>query len=471
MNNKNLINENLVSNLSDEQLGELLAYTPAFSETNLENIKTIAFKAINTKKKISVRKVALSLFAAALLLVMSTAVLASMTNFDFGRTFNSFFINPAATNIMDVGVSVEVGGIEITVLHAHTDGREIYAMLELRDQENRLREDIRLIFDMNSFAHVVTPIVHDEANDRLLMGINLSRMVAPVVQVGEYVSFSIESILIGAERQHISLELPLYVHAIEREMITEEEWVNDVIYRSSLPLHFYDVRFPGGPEKYLKPGELNDYLPGIDWTVLTNIGFYDGYLHIQTRNTDAWNSDSNFGFFYLLDRDGAPMWGNSNRTFGNYTVNIFHIGNVENLTETTLAFNGVMADSVIDGSWDLTFPITARAERKQFLIELQDSLYFRWATIQISPMFTSISLSPKGENDVAATRESLQRMIDYTDSFDTPFITLTDGSKIALSLRDSMFGPEGGSFDLTSLYFDISQLYSITVLGVEYILN
>ena len=165
------------------------------------------------------------------------------------------------------------------------------------------------------------------------------------------------------------------------------------------------------------------------------------------------------------------MWGNSNRTFGNCTVNIFYIGNVENLTETTLAFSGVMADSVIDGSWDFTFPITARAERKEFLIELQDSLYFRWATIQISPMFTSISLSPKGENDVAVTRESLQRMIDYTDSFDTPFIMLADGSKIALSLRDSMFGPEGGSFDLTSLYFDISQLYSITVLGVEHILN
>jgi len=322
MSHKNNINENLLSNLTEAQLDELLAYTPAFSETNLANIKARAFENINqdAKRKFSAKKFTLTLAAAVMLLAMSTAVLAAVTDLDFGQVFNSFFNNPAADNVMEVGKTVENNGIEITLMYAYTDGNHVYAMLEVRDlQGSRLSEHMRLMFDQNAFAHIVTPVVYEQG--RTLMGISMQNMRMTPFEVGEYVTLIIESVL---------------------------------------------------------------------------------------------------------------------------------------------------TDEIIYGSWELNFPITAMAERTEFTTELQGSRYFERIDVEISPMVTFVFLAAAAFDD-EVTREVLQSMIDYTaDVFDNTYITLKDGSKIELFVRDTMFGAEGGTFVFTSLYFDVSQVYSITVMRAEY---
>ena len=77
-----MLHINLVSKMTDEQLGELLRYTPGFSQKNLEKIKQLSLekikvKEIPDKRKMSMRKLAIIAVAAVFFLVTSTAVFAA----------------------------------------------------------------------------------------------------------------------------------------------------------------------------------------------------------------------------------------------------------------------------------------------------------------------------------------------------------------------------------------------------------
>jgi len=468
MSKNNLVIEGLIADLSDEQLDELLAYVPAFSESSLDNIEARSLSMINSKieapkKKLSTKKVAITFLAAVLLLALSTAVLAAVTDLDLGQIFNSFFRNPAAANVMDVGKTVAANGIEITVLQAFTDGNEVHALLEIKDlYRSRLGmgKEMRLMFDMNTLGHAFTPIVYNETSGTASIGININRHFMPI-EVGDYLSFSLESLMRTEFVLPTQIEFPLWLHATERDMISEEEWINEAALRG-LP----DGGIAGSYGHFLKLGELHEYLPGVDWAVLTNIGVYGNYLHVQTRRTDAW--DPSVGNILLVDKYGIAMWAKYGAFVGDYREEVFYIDDIENLDELSLAFGGgTVTTEVIHGPWNFYFPITARAERTSFTMQLQDSLHFRSVDVEISPMLTTIHLSPIANEDVF-----LLGMIDYVSSFNMPFITLTDGSRVELFMRDSMFCSEnGGSYFFSSLYFDILDLHSITILDVEYYLN
>jgi len=471
MSKNNCAIEGLIADLSDEQLDELLAYVPAYSESSLDNIEARSLRMINAKneapkRKLSTKKVTLTFLAAVLLLALSTAVLAAMTDLDLGQIFNSFFRNPAATNVIDVGKTVEANGAEITVLQAFTDGNEVHAILEIRDlYASRLREGMRLMFDMNTLAHAFTPIVYNETNCVALVGINMNRHFMPI-EVNDYLSFSIESLMRTEFVLPSQIEFPLWLHAIERDMLSEEEWVSEAASRGSA-----DGGIMGSYGRFLKLGEIYEYLPGVDWVVLTNIGVYGNYLHVQTRRTNAW--EPNVGNIRLVDRYGTAMWAKYSAFVGDYKEEVFYIGDIENWDELSLAFGGgTVTTEVIYGPWDFYFPITARAQRISFNRQLQDSLHFSSVDVEISPMLTTIHLSPINNEDIACYREFFRSMIDYVNSFDVPFITLADGSRVELFMRDSMFCSEnGGSYFFASLYFDILDLHSITILDVEHHLN
>lgn len=468
MSKNNFAIEGLIADLSDEQLDELLAYVPAFSESSLDNIEARSLGMINSrveapKRKLSIKKVALTFLAAVLLLALSTAVLAAVTDLDFGQIFNSFFRNPTAANVMDIGKTVEANGIEITVLQAFTDGNEVHAVLEIRDlYASRLGmgEGMRLMFDMNTLGHAFTPIVYNETSGTAIVGININRHFSPI-DIGEYLSFSVESLMRTEFVPPTQIEFPLWLHAVEKDMICEEEWINEAASRGSP-----DGGIAGSYGQFLKLGELHEYLPGVDWAVLTNIGVYGDYLHVQTRRTDTW--DPSYGNIRLVDTYGAAIWAKYGAFVGDYREEVFYIGDIENLYELSLAFGGgTVTTEAIHGPWDFYFPITARAERISVTMQLEDSLHFGSVDVEISPMLTTIHLSPIANEDVY-----LLGMIDYVSSFNVPFITLSDGSRVELFMRDSMFCSEnGGSYFFSSLYFDILDLHSITILDMEYHLN
>ena len=367
MTGKNTINEKLVENLTDEQLNELLAYTPAFSKDNLANIKAHSFEKVNSiaalnytspKKKFFTKKLVSSVAAAVMLLIMSTVVFAAITDFDLGHIFNSFFNNPAV-NIIDVNQTAVDNGIEITFIYAYTDGNQIYAMIAMRDLEsNRLDENMMLLSEIpnHSFA-VSTPIIYDETRGRFIMGISIiptSDAVTAPIGTGTDFSFSI---------------------------------------------------------KYILSGIVHD-----------------------------------FG------------------TSGNYEA--FNLG------ETYFYLVGATVDEVITGSWAFTFPINVQAERVFFTAEIRDSLFFERFSAEISPMVTNIRLTIIGGGQTASDYELMQSYF-YFRRFEVPFITLNDGSKAELFDWGFTFAYPSNEliFTKTSLYLDISQVYSITVLGVEHLTN
>ncbi|MCL2565209.1 MAG: hypothetical protein FWE24_05285 [Defluviitaleaceae bacterium] len=117
-----MLPKNLISELSDEQLDELLVYTPDFSQTNLDNIKRLSLEKLNTaeiplKRKTSMRKLTI-IAAAILLLVTSTAVFATTGGLEqflarFNPNFGEFAIAPLyPAYAIDQGIRIEVVGAQ-----------------------------------------------------------------------------------------------------------------------------------------------------------------------------------------------------------------------------------------------------------------------------------------------------------------------------------------------------------------------
>ena len=361
MNKMNVTNEKLVENLSDRQLDDLLVYAPAFTNENLANIKARTFEKINMpviaggtirSKKFLSKKIAASLAAAIMLLIMSTAVFAAATGLDFGYIFNSFFNNPAAHSMIDVDKTAVNSGIEVTLISVYSDGSHVYAMIAMRDLEaGRIGEDMMLLFGGANagFASLTTPIVYDQTHGRYLMGIELMGISPAGVEIGDSVSFSIEYILSGVS---------------------------------------YDAE------------------SGLDMI------FYLGE-----------------SYHYLLSS----------------TVN-----------------------DIVSGSWNFTFVVTATAERITFTATVQESQYFERLHIEISPMVTTIGFIAMPDLLTTDNQNMPQRMGEYVWSFDYPFFTLKDGSIVELFVNAVSADYDRNVFIYASLYFDMQQLYSITVLGTEY---
>jgi len=112
---------NLMTELSDEQLNTLLAYTPEFSEENLENIKKLSLEKIEEKsnrRHFLMKKFAYIAAVAALLLITTTGIFAATGDLEqFLSRFNPNFgalavapIYPAYS--VDEGIRIEAVGAQ-----------------------------------------------------------------------------------------------------------------------------------------------------------------------------------------------------------------------------------------------------------------------------------------------------------------------------------------------------------------------
>jgi len=138
--------KNIISELPEEQLDKLLAYTPDFSEKNLENIKQLSLEKLNIKenqirgrKKTSMRKLAVIAAAAVLLLATSTAIFAATGGLEqflsrFNPNFGEFAIAPLQPAF------AESEGIRIEAIGAQQIDHVVLVYVAMTDlsEENRL---------------------------------------------------------------------------------------------------------------------------------------------------------------------------------------------------------------------------------------------------------------------------------------------------------------------------------------------
>jgi len=118
-----MLSKNLVSELSEEQLDELLAYTPDFTEKNLENIKMLSLKKLDSpeiprRRTLSMRKVIAMAAAAIIILATSTGIFAASGGLEhflarFNPSFGEFAIAPLyPAYAEDQGIRIEAVGAQ-----------------------------------------------------------------------------------------------------------------------------------------------------------------------------------------------------------------------------------------------------------------------------------------------------------------------------------------------------------------------
>ena len=504
---------NFITELSEERLDELLAYAPDFTAENLDNISSRCLQKKASRRKIG-RRTILAAAVAALIISLSGMALAVSTGFgSLGNFYSSLFNNPDAEGRIEIGQTVVSNGIELTLLSAFVDGHTAYLTIELRDLEgSRLTGSMRVLNEDFSklVPHVLSvgPVIYYEAENKATMVVE-AHYGRNISELGT-ATFIIDTIQSSYMRTRtLALEFDIDAHAADNESVSLEQWHGMLGGGSGYSTGAgYDKMEKGGPPweigepepRPLKPGDMNAVIGGFDWAVVSNAGVADGFLHVQIRfiydnERDLLsNKYSQYANFCIID-------GNGNATGIYYQVNnsgylnmMFEIDADAGLSDLTLALWGdeFIPDNIIRGLWSIDYAVDKAMPNRALTAYTEDSPVIAKVEVTSSPVRTSMQLTAHGvvidennyisrpavaadgyEDKTASEKMEIQRVFgneiaEYYRSFDTPHLTLDDGSIIVLWAHNEMIDWFGVSVWWPTVYFDIERLQSITICGVEY---
>jgi hypothetical protein len=166
---------NLITELSDDRLDELLAYTPNFTAENLDNIKKRCLQQKANKRKTG-RRILLAAAIATAMITLSGIALAVSTGFDFGSFYNSLFNNPDVGERFEIGQTAVSNGIEITLLSAVVDRYQAYLTIEIRDLEgDRLSDSMNVLNDSLPRGHLIItgPVIYDKYENKATLALTV----------------------------------------------------------------------------------------------------------------------------------------------------------------------------------------------------------------------------------------------------------------------------------------------------------
>jgi len=508
---------NLITELSDEQLDELLAYTPSFSAENLDNIKNRCHQnvRISVVRKTG-KRILLAAAVAVIIISLSGVALAVSTGFDFGSFYNSMFNNPDAEGIIEVGETAVSNGLEITLLSAFVDRYTAYLTIEIKDLEGgRLSDAISVLneaFTDSIHAIFTGPVTYNEAENKATLALTVL-YGKNIAELGT-AAFSIDAIQTTRVRtEHELLAFDIAAYAMNSESISLDQW-HDLhggggwtggIGWSGDPDAAPIWEEPVRPVRPLMQGDLNVPIGGIDWAYISNIGIADGFLHIQIKSTEevlqgnTQHYDFTNTFFCIVDGDGNTLdWYYSvisdnymNLRFKNL---MFDIGDITDFTGWRLAIRGGegFVEDVIRGQWRIGFAVEQSMDNRILIAYPENDPIFAKLEVTCSPVRTAIQMTAHGvvvdengnwtrlvdgyEDKTSSEKLDIQdafisEITEYHLSFDRPYLTLDDGSRIDLENPNESFDWLGGSVWFPTDYFDIETLRSITFGGVVYYFN
>lgn len=212
--------------------------------------------------------------------------------------------------------------------------------------------------------------------------------------------------------------------------------------------------------RILAPDQKKITLPQIDFMYISNIGFIDGHLHIQTKwvgdgiddHGDLHFVDSagnnicmdSANIYFGIDESGNAKWGRD------YIEYIFDVSNI-NLDELKLIGDFVSHGNYITGNWKTTFRIQSVGE------ELQTDCNIKCDTLNIN----NIKVSPLGV--------TLAGSGEINESMTIPIsIKMTDGS--VQEFESGMRYSDNGEVKLKyvpPLPLDTSKVESVIVNGTS----
>jgi hypothetical protein len=403
-----------------------------------ERAKLGVMKAKSEKTKRKFKKVAIPLVAS-IIIVVSTGVGAARI-----PSFNNLVatVNPEiALKLQPIESISEDDGIKMEVVAAKNDDEMAVIYVTLQDLTgNRIDETIDLYDYSLSGAHMFNSQIvdYDEKTNTATLriqangGENLNK---------QKVNFRITSFLSYKQTFEVA------VNANLKELTSN--------LPKTVPLDMNNIPGGGGesfPElksqgilQVLKPNENTITLPEIKFMHISNIGFIDDRLHIQTK----WNKDNvgNHGYFYFIndfgdkihpssvnfgtDKSGYTKYGNE------YTEYVFDKDLVD-VEEQELFGYFVSNGKYTTGNWNTTFKM--QSVQDEINHDFNKS-FGTWSAKSVSISSLGVTLNGNGKfNDsnikVSAkmTDGSVYRLDPITNFSDNEEITIKFVSPLPLEL-------------------------------------
>lgn len=294
-------------------------------------------------------------------------------------------------------------GIELRVVSAVADDDSIMILYTMKDLKGSRISEFTSIYDYNlsSAATLGTYPVDYDAKTKTatfcMAGDNGNEMK------GRKLTLSISSFLDGAPMELRETKLNVYDMLQRQSNRSGGPGFRD--YNAEKEDSFWNAQNQNGSDlreefvqkdqfPILEEGAMNLKIPGVDWITVTNVGYKDGWLHIQVKY-DGKKSGFNHGYICLSDKKGTELENailNSPLADGSEEF-VIKAADLEDLKGTYLS--GVLTnyDSLNSGKWETAFKVKG-VETKSIACEVKtDSVMINKAVI--SPL--GVTIYGKGE--------------------------------------------------------------------------
>ncbi len=358
--------------------------------------------------------------------------------------------------LQPVGTISEDNGIKMEVVAAMNDDEMAVIYLTMQDLTgNRIDETLDIYnYSLTGANTFNCQVVNYEAITKtatLRMQANGGEKLN-----GKKVSFRISSFL-SAKQIFNAVETPINLSNIATTNASQTVPL-DMNNISGGGGDLFDELRAEGKINVLKTDQMKLALPQIDFMHISNIGYIDGHLHIQTK----WVSDGidDNGYFYFAD-----TWGNklsiypTNIYFGtdesgntiygrNYVEYIFDVDKLK-LNEAKLMGYLVTHGNYTTGNWKTTFKIQSVGAERQTDCNIK---FDTWHTnkISVSPMGITLVGSGKGNDSPKVTVSA--NMTDGTVQTLDSVMSFSDNGEVKLKFT-------------SSLPLDVANVKSVTVDG------
>ncbi len=443
----NDIKSHIDSQLSEIEIRETL------SETILEKIEKEK-KGRRGGFGVSSKRLVLTAAVICLLLTGSVTAFAAASPVFYDWIYS---VNPKwAELIYPVNLTAEDQGIKVEVLYAANDEHNAMVYFTVQDVTGENRLDERL--DLCDAYHIEGPsafnvelISFDEKTNTafyVMRGFG-------TVKLSNKLSFFQLTKMMSNKKTY-----DWYDTGISLQELAAEE-------AKSMPLS--DVTYNGGSASsedglpILKPDEMQISLgEGIDFVTISNVGFVDGKLHIQTKWEKSFDNHGQLLFLdkaeTAMDEEKALSYDNyyfrteedtkncGKDMFANHIEFVYDIKDKEELGKYRLWASFVEDGSLIEGKWDVNF---------------------RFSDVEKMKMENTANLAQKIEiTPIGAYIEG------YTGEYESIRFSVEkkDGTKAGFSsfATDDAYGGEKGLCDVSMMFttpIELSEIQSVMLDG------
>ena len=480
----------------DREIEMMLKYVPAYSADNERNIKDkFALRAKMQRNRVSFKKAAAALAAAVMIFVTAISALAYADVIDMGRIYravfgeNSEYIElhiepldgeygsaPAALVGNDNGedtshaeypprlqITSEYDGIVVRLISAINDENVLRIFAAVTDTTgDRLGESLEFTdwFLSQGYGGNVSTIGYDAVS---------KTATVMITSLGDdhrgLATLTVDGLSTGRElledlpESHIDIVELVNRHSpntISQDEVWKEGGGGELHSNSRL----------------LKADEIDIQLKNTNIFSISNLGFVDGVLHVQTKASAGGGAfvDGYFINLRLVSPEEETAYDEGarldfvgreyafaesrNEPFDKYSEFIFkNITTPEQLIGLSLVIGIMKPPVIIEGHWEFSFIVPEKAT-KEFHVDREiivDGEKIRISMVSLSPLGVTIHL-PK---NMAAT---------YGHS-DTVYIEYGDGTVVELN-QSSIHGYESGSsLIFGGQFIEIENVQSIVVNG------